>query len=122
MTTEIAILSQMYDRFNAKDIDGVVAMLSEDVSWANGMDGGYEHGHAGIREYWMRQWALVNPHVEPLSFVQAVDGSIVVEVKQTIRDGNGNPVEEKGLRDKTVGHIFHFKSGKVTRFDIRDDK
>jgi hypothetical protein len=35
------------------------------------MEGGYVHGREGVREYWTRQWAIVGPHVEPLSFDRA---------------------------------------------------
>ena len=121
MTRNVETLKLLYERFNAKDIDGVLAKLSDDVEWANGMDGGYVQGHDGIRAYWKHQWSIVDPHVEPAHFAQGADGSLIVEVKQTIRDLEGNPVQEKGLRDKTVGHIFHFAGGKVVRFDIREE-
>ena len=120
MTRSVETLKLMYERFNAKDIDGVVARLTDDVVWANGMDGGYVRGHDGIRDYWTRQWSLVNPRVDPLRFEEAADGSVRVEVRQTIRDLEGRPVEANGLKDKTVGHLFRFADGKVSRFDIRD--
>ena len=40
MDGDVAVLKRMYDRFNARDIDGVLAALADDVVWANGMDGG----------------------------------------------------------------------------------
>lgn len=122
MNNEIEILKRIYDRFNARDIDGVLDALADDVAWANGMDGGQVHGREGVREYWTRQWAMVSPHVEPVSFSTAPDGSIVVQVRQSVRDLQGRPLHDQthGLRDKTVGHVFHFQEGKVTRFDIQD--
>jgi ketosteroid isomerase-like protein len=119
---EIELLKHIYDRFNARDIDGVLAFLADDVAWANGMDGGHVFGREAIREYWTRQWAMVSPHVHPASFTKAPDGSIVAEVQQSVRDLEGKPVEGQthGLKDKTVGHIFRLQDGKVTRFDIRD--
>ena len=110
----------MYDRFNARDIDGVLAALTDDVAWANGMDGGHVHGHDGIRQYWTRQWSVVDPHVEPVGFETAADGSVVAAVRQTVRDLDGNLLTEAhGLKDATVGHVFRFRDGKVSRFDIR---
>lgn len=106
MNQNVETLELLYERFNAKDIDGVLAKLSDNVEWANGMDGGYVQGHDGIRAYWTRQWSVVDPTVQPVHFDQGADGSVVVEVKQTIRDLEGNPVQEKGLKDKTVIHIF----------------
>jgi hypothetical protein len=58
--------------------------------WANAMDGGYAEGFGGIRGYWTRQWSMVDPHVKPVGFKNADDGSIFVEVIQTIRDLDGN--------------------------------
>ncbi len=123
MADDIAILSAMYDRFNARDIDGVLSALTDDVAWANGMEGGHVHGREGVREYWTRQWAIVSPHVEPVSFDRANDGSIVVEVLQSVRDLQGRPLQDQthGLKDNTVRHVFHLQNGKVTRFDIRGD-
>ena len=105
MADDIAVLSAMYERFNARDIDGVLGALTDDVAWANGMEGGHVHGREGVREYWTRQWAIVSPHVEPVSFDRAPDGSIVVEVRQSVRDLQGRPLQDQthGLKDKTVG-------------------
>src|SRR5690349_10253168 len=74
-------LRRVYDRFNARDIDSALAVLADDVVWANGMDGGHVHGREAVREYWTRQWAMVSPHVEPVDFIKAADGSIVAEVR-----------------------------------------
>ena len=65
MPDEIDFLKQLYDRFNARDIDLVLAALDPKVVWANGMEGGHVNGRDGVREYWTRQWALVDPHVDP---------------------------------------------------------
>jgi phosphatidylserine decarboxylase len=122
MDNDIEVLERMYNCFNARDVDGVLGALTDDVAWANGMDGGHVHGREGVRDYWARQWAIVRPHVEPVSFDRAPDGSIVVEVRQSVRDLQGRPLQDQthGLRDKAVGHVFRFQDGKVTRFDIRD--
>ncbi|MDR3497092.1 MAG: nuclear transport factor 2 family protein [Ancalomicrobiaceae bacterium] len=123
MTDDIAVLKAIYHCFNARDIDGVLDALTDDVAWANGMDGGHVHGRAGVRDYWTRQWAIVSPQVEPLSFTRGPDGSVVVEVNQSVRDLQGRPLQHQthGLKDKTVGHVFHLQDGKIARFDIRDD-
>jgi ketosteroid isomerase-like protein len=122
MSDPTRMLRDMYAHFNARDIDGVFAVLTDDVAWANGMDGGHEHGKEAVRAYWTRQWQMVSPHVEPVSFDVADDGAIVVRVIQTIRDLQGNPLEGQthGLKDKTVGHVFHLEDGKVSRFDIAE--
>ena len=122
MDPEIDVIKGLYDRFNARDLEGVLVFLDDDVAWANGMDGGHVQGHDGVREYWTRQWAMISPHVEPVGFSRAADGAIVAEVIQTIRDLDGNPLEGQahGLTDKKVGHVFTLRDGKVVWFDIQD--
>jgi ketosteroid isomerase-like protein len=122
MEDDVELLRRLYDRFNTRDIDGVLTALTEDVAWANGMDGGYVYGREAIREYWARQWALVSPHVEPVGFHRTQDGAIVAEVRQSITDLEGKPLKGQahGLKDKTVGHVFRFRDGRVAHFDIQD--
>lgn len=122
MDRDIELLKRLYDRFNARDIDGVFEDLADDVAWANGMEGGHVHGKDAIRDYWTRQWGMVSAHVEPVDFRRIGDDKIVAEVIQTIRDLEGNPLEGQthGLKDKTVGHLFSLQGGKVIRFDIED--
>jgi len=122
MDDDVKVLERIYDRFNARDIDGVLTALTDDVVWANGMDGGHVHGREAVRAYWTRQWTMVSPHVAPVSFHRAADGAIIAKVRQSVRDLEGRPLvgQTHGLKDKTVEHIFRFRDGKVIRFDIGD--
>ncbi len=115
MADDIEFLKRLYDRFNARDMEGVLAKLDENVVWANGMEGGHVHGRDGVRSYWTRQWAMVDPHVEPVGFSHGPEGEIVVEVHQVVHDLQG-----KLLVDQMVGHIFRIEGGLVRRFDIRE--
>ena len=113
-THNVELLKRLYERFNARDIETVLATLHEDVLWANGMEGGYVRGREGVRRYWTRQWALINPHVEPTGFSTGPDGEVVVEVHQTVHDLMGNL-----LSDQRVAHSYRFEDGLIGRFDIR---
>ncbi len=115
MSSNAEFLRQVYQRFNARDIDAVLAALHPDVMWANGMEGGHVHGREAVRSYWTRQWAAVDPHVEPTAFSTGADGETIVEVHQTVRDLQGAV-----LVDQMVGHIFRIEDGLITRFDIRE--
>ena len=114
MSENVELLQRIYERFNARDMETVLAALHKDVIWANGMEGGYVHGRDGVRSYWTRQWAIVDPHVEPVAFAEGPEAEVVVEVHQVVRDLKGHL-----LVDKMVGHIFRVENGLVTRFDIR---
>ena len=109
-------LKHVYDRFNARDMETVLAAMHEDVLWANGMEGGHVQGRDAVRSYWTRQWAMIDPHVEPVAFAQGPEGEVVVEVHQVVRDLNGNL-----LADKMVGHVFRIQNGLIKRFDIRGE-
>ena len=115
MSTNTEFLRHVYQRFNARDIDAVLAALHPDVTWANGMEGGHVHSREAVRSYWTRQWAMVDPHVEPTTFSTGADGETIVDVHQTVRDLHGTV-----LVDQMVGHIFRIEDGLITRFDIRE--
>src|SRR5258707_6545658 len=104
MENDVKLIKRLYEDFNARNIDSVLAMLTEDVTWANAMDGGYARGHEGIREYWTRQWSMVSPHVEPVGFHRTADGAIIAEVRQSVRDLEGKPLQGQthGLDRKSV--------------------
>lgn len=113
MSDEVQRLRRLCGRFNARDIEGVLAAMHEDVLWANGMEGGHVRGRDGVRSYWTRQWATIDPHVEPLDVSYGSEGEILVEVHQVVRDLNGNV-----LADQRVLHVFRIEDGLVKRFDI----
>ena len=115
MSSEVELLKHVYERFNARDMETVLAAMHEDVVWANGMEGGHVHGRDGVRSYWTRQWAIVDPHVDPVGFSAGPKGEIIIEVHQVVHDLAGSL-----LVDQSVGHIFRVENGQIKRFDIRD--
>jgi ketosteroid isomerase-like protein len=114
VNAEEEFLRHIYDRFNARDMEAVLAAMHEDVLWANGMEGGHVQGREGVRAYWTRQWAMVDPRVEPVTFARGPDGEVVIEVHQVVHDLSGTL-----LVDQRVGHIFRIEDGLIRRFDIR---
>jgi hypothetical protein len=113
MDTPEQQLRAMYVAFNDRDIDGVLATMTPDVDWPNGWEGGRVSGQAAVRDYWTRQWAEVDPRVEPVSIAPGEDERVDVEVRQIVRDRDGNL-----LSDDIVHHVYTFADGLVTRMDI----
>jgi ketosteroid isomerase-like protein len=107
------VLRQAYAAFNARDIEGALALMQPDVDWPNGMEGGRELGHDAVRAYWTRQFGLIDSHVEPIAFTEAADGRIAVDVHATVRD-----LEGKVLSDGRVTHVYTLRDGLVARMDI----
>jgi hypothetical protein len=114
MSNEVQLLKRVYDRFNARDMETVLASMHDDVTWENGMEGGHVHGRDGVRRYWTRQWTIIDPHVEAVGFSTNAEGEVVVDVHQVVRDLQGQIVA-----DQMVGHIFQFENGLIRRFNIR---
>jgi hypothetical protein len=109
------LLHAVYKAFNARNIPAVLEKMHPEVDWPNGMEGGRVYGHRGVREYWERQWKLVDPHVEPLRIETDGSGLQVVTVHQVVRDLAG-----KILLDRPVQHIYAIEDGLIRRMDIRE--
>jgi ketosteroid isomerase-like protein len=109
------LLQSVYDAFNERDLDFMMLLLHPDVDWPNGMEGGRVRGHAGVREYWTRQWDLIDPIVKPQRFELLPDGRVVVHVHQIVRDLDG-----KVIVDRTVRHIYRLDGAQIVSMHIHD--
>ena len=107
------LVRRAYAAFNARDVEGVLATLAPDVDWPNAWEGGRLVGHDALREYWSRQWAAIDPRVEPLGFTTQPDGGVAVRVRQVVRDLAGTIVAEG-----EVVHVFTLADGRVARMDV----
>lgn len=103
---------ELYRDFNDGHIDLVIANMTEDVKWENGMDGGYVYGHNGVREYWTRQFTMVSSKVVPLE-IHTENELVKIKVHQVVRDVTGTL-----LADEIVYHLFHLQDNKIAEFNI----
>jgi hypothetical protein len=115
MQTDRELLASAYKHFNARDIDSVLSLMHPDVDWPNGMEGGRVQGHNAVRDYWIRQWAILDPHVEPTGYASDADGRINVQVHQVVRDLAG-----KVLLDHMVQHVYLVQDGLIRNMEIRE--
>lgn len=109
------LVLRAYDVFNRRDITAALAMMHPDVQWPNGMRGGYVYGPDQVRDYWTRQWTLIDPRVEPEHVEVDDTGRIVVTVHQVVRDLAG-----KVLADRMVEHVYHVEDNLIRSMEIRD--
>jgi hypothetical protein len=108
-------LSRLYAAFNARDIDAVLAGMEAGVDWPNAWEGGRVVGHAAVRDYWTRQWAAIDPRVEPEGFTTLPDGRVAVDVHQVVRSLDGAIVAEGRVR-----HVYAFAGDLVARMDVEE--
>jgi hypothetical protein len=106
-TDRAAAIRQLYDAFNRRDVDAVLAALAPDVAWPNMIDNITIHGHDAVRAYWLRQFETTAPNVEPTA-IHSEGDAVVVHVHQVIRDLAGTVVQ-----DKDVVHTYTFRDGLV---------
>ncbi len=117
MTGPGEILAGAYRDFNERRLEDVLARMTEDVAWPNGWEGGFVYGHAGVRDYWTRQWAVLDPRVEPISIEEDAQGRWVVEVHQVVRGLVGDQAGQV-LVDTMVRHVYRMRDGLIERMDI----
>jgi nuclear transport factor 2 (NTF2) superfamily protein len=109
------VIKEAYRAFNAREMDAALATMQPNVEWPNGMEGGTVYGREGVRDYWTRQWSMINPHVDPVKIHADGRGRIVVGVHQVVRDLGG-----KVLLDRKVEHLYSFEDGLIRSMEIRD--
>ena len=111
------LIQSAYDAFNERDLDFLLLLLHPDVDWPNAAEGGRIRGHQAVREYWTRQWDLIDPIVKPQRFETLPDGRIVVHVHQIVRDLDG-----KVILDRTVQHIYRLDGAQIVSMEIEESQ
>jgi ketosteroid isomerase-like protein len=107
LSEEERLLRRAYEAFNARDIEGALALMHPDVDWPND----------AVRAYWTRQFGLIDSHVEPVGFQAYEDGRVMVDVHQVVRALDGEL-----LSDGRVQHVYTFRDRLVTHMEIREAK
>jgi ketosteroid isomerase-like protein len=115
LSEEERLLRRAYAAFNARDIEGALALMHPEVDWPNGMEGGRERGHDAVRAYWTRQFEMIDSNVEPMGFERDDDGRIAVDVHQVVRDLEGTV-----LSDGRVRHVYTFRDSLVSHMEIQE--
>lgn len=109
-------LTELYDAFNRRDIAAFLKKLHPIVKWANDLQGGFLYGRDAVRDYSQKQFATMQPHLEPREFTTDDRNRHLVTVHQIVRDLDGNVLVEQ-----TVTHRFTIKGGYVTLFEINPE-
>ncbi len=108
------LIAQAYSAFNERDIDGVLILMSENVSWPRASEGGRAVGKEEIRAYWTRQWKEFDPHVEPVEVIDQERGTTEVKVHQLVKSLGGEV-----FADGVVWHVYTIANGLIERMDIK---
>jgi hypothetical protein len=115
MANTEALIAQAYSAFNNRDIDGALALMSENVSWPKASEGGRVVGKEEIRSYWTRQWKEFDPRVEPIEVIDRGGGITDVRVHQLVKSLSGEV-----LSDSEVCHVYTIANGLIERMDLKE--
>jgi hypothetical protein len=107
------LIAEVYSAFNQRDVDEVLAHMSESVDWPKASESGRAIGKEEIRAYWSRQWKEFDPHVEPIEVIDQGAGKIDVRVHQLVKSAGGDV-----LSDNEVWHCYTLADGLIERMDI----
>jgi len=110
------LIERAYTAFNKRDLDGALALMSDDVSWPKASEGGKVVGKDEIRAYWTRQWSTFDPHVEPCEVVDLGGGKAEVRVHQLVKNLQGDI-----LSDSEVRHLFTIEDDRIKSMDLKDE-
>jgi hypothetical protein len=108
-------ISALYDAFNARDIDALLAQFAPDVDWPDAWHGGRVVGRDAVRTYWLGQWEVIDSQVHPRRVRELPDGRVEVLVEQEVRDRDGDL-----LGRAFVLHTYTFTGPLISRMDVGD--
>jgi len=110
----IELLRKAYAAFDRHEFETVIALMHPEVDWPNAWEGGMLRGPNAVRDYWKRQFAVLDSRLETLSFNPEADGRIAIEVRQIVHDKDG-----KLVADRVVQHVYRIEDGLIRGMEVR---
>ena len=111
------LIAQAYAAFNRRDVDGALALMTENVSWPKASEGGRVIGKEEIRAYWTRQLKEFDPYVEPVEVIERGGGKAGVRVHQLVKNFRGDVLS--GIE---VWHVHTIADGRIERMDLKESE
>jgi len=113
MPARRALLAQIYDAFNARDLEAMGRAFHPAVEWPDLLEGGALHGRQTVVDYFRRQFALMQPEAEIIDITLVGEDKAIVHVQYEVRDAQG------GLWSDTQARLrFTFEDGLIRRMAI----
>ena len=103
----------LYESFNERDLDAVLAAMAPDVDWPNGWEGGRLLGRDRVADYWERQWREIRPTTVVREVGERADGTVEACVRVVVRDLAGTV-----LARSDVTHVYEFDGSLVRRMTV----
>ena len=114
LTNHDQMAQSLYERFNNRDVDGVIELLHADVEWVNEPKGLHVRGLDELRALWKRQKGAAIVHFDITRVTPREHGFFVVVQEKVWKH------DKELLFDGPVGHDYKLKDKKIVRCDIVD--
>ena len=107
------LLLRAFAAYNAQDLEGLLALVSDHVSWPDGSR--RLQGRVACRGYWTAQWLRTRTHGQPLHVDRRADGRVAVRLRRVVRSLDG-----RLLDDGTFDYVFRLDASHIVRLDIEE--
>src|SRR5215203_2004042 len=104
----VTLLEHAYRLFNGRKVEQLLELMTDDIEWPDVANGVVLTDKEAIQRYWLGQFSVADPRVEPIDFVPAGEDLIAV-VDQRVLDLAGEVV----VPSTTVLHRYTFAGGRV---------
>ena len=109
------VVRQAYEALNARDIEGLLALLHEDVEWVNAPDAvepGTRRGHDGFRTAVENVWATFGDLTYALGAIEEVGPRVLVQANLRAA-GRAGRTEVREQRH----HVWTVRADRIARFE-----
>ena len=110
MMNELDTVHQMYDAYNARQMDAALTGLHAKVDWDGGAEG-MLHGKEAVERHWRSQWQDADAKVYIRSSAWE-NSSLVLQV--TLKTGTPH-----GASEQQIQNVVTFKDGLVASLRIK---
>lgn len=109
MDDRVALIRSGYERLNDQDLQGLLALFTDDIEWPDAMNGSVLQGIDEVRAYFSRVFEITNLRVL-VGDVFEVGDALVATTFQHYYDSNGHPIGEP----RVVVNRFTFRGDRVS--------
>ena len=107
------LILQAYAAFNRQDANALLALVGDDVDWPE--DDVRLHGKDAVRAYWLKEWAKIHPHDEPVAISDLSEERSAVRIDQVVYALDGSVIS-RGMFE----HTYQIKDGLIVRMDLKN--
>ena len=110
-----AILRQVISAWQAKDIDGVLAHMHDDIVWPDTLDNDEKPlvGKEAVLGHFARMFATILANVQLIRILDETPNSLAVEAQYSVESPDG-----RIWTDTRAALTYHFKEGLLSGMTI----